>query len=101
MFDNPLHIAYFAHSLHRLHQHYQPLDVNRLTLVHFSVHALDLLGVWDDPEAVHAFRLNKSLIIEWIYSLQTTTMTSSCANKKEPMLIAIRPPIVVSKEEPF
>lgn len=26
------------------------LDTNRIALVHFSVHALDVLGVWDDEE---------------------------------------------------
>lgn len=78
-FDRPRHIAYFALCLRSLHQNYEKLDTNRLALVHFCVHALDLLGVWDDPGAVLVLRLNKSLIIEWIYSLQVTTGTGTTA----------------------
>ena len=51
---------------------YESLDTNRMTLVHFCVHALDLLGVWDDDQDVlrQELQLDKVLIIEWIYSLQ-------------------------------
>ena len=43
------HIRYFAKALHRLSApYYAQVDTNRLTMIHFAVHALDLLGVWDD-----------------------------------------------------
>lgn len=47
-FERELHIGYFASALRGLPPPYAKLDSNRLTLVHFAVHALDLLGVWDD-----------------------------------------------------
>jgi geranylgeranyl transferase type-1 subunit beta len=73
--NRPRQIAYFASSLKALPGGYGKLDTNRLTLVHFAVNALDLLGVWDDDNddsaeyrATH--NLNKQDIIDWIYSLQ-------------------------------
>jgi geranylgeranyl transferase type-1 subunit beta len=62
-FDRERHIQYFSHSLRQLPDAYAKLDTNRLTLVHFCVHALDLLGALEthvDPQQV----------INWIYSLE-------------------------------
>lgn len=85
-FDRHRQIAYFAASLRQLPNAYSKLDTNRLTLVHFCVHALDLLGVWDNDDddddsssrqLQQSFGLNKEAIIEWIYALQTITAASS------------------------
>ena len=82
-FDRARHIRYFSQCLRQLPQQYESLDTNRLTLVHFSVHALDLMGVWDDNDddtddarisqgslLRQELQLDERLIIEWIYSLQ-------------------------------
>ena len=72
-FDRPRHVAYFAAMLRQMPSAYGKLDTNRLTMLHFCVHALDLLGVWECAQTQQAFKLNKESIIEWIYALQTTT----------------------------
>ena len=72
VFDRERHIKYFAHHLVQLPYPYSSLDTNRLTLVHFAVHALDMLGVWDDDATVQTLGLNKQHIIDWIYGLQVT-----------------------------
>lgn len=73
-FDKERHVAYFISSLRHLPRGYCKLDTNRLTLVHFAVHALDLLYIWDihDNELQERYGLNRQEIIDWIYSLQTT-----------------------------
>lgn len=71
-FDRDRHIKYFSHHLLKLPFPYSSLDTNRLTLVHFAVHALDMLGVWDDDDLVQKLGLNKQQIIDWIYGLQVT-----------------------------
>ncbi len=69
--DKESHVRYFASSLHGLPAPYSSLDTNRLTLIHFAVHALDLLGVWEDLEIQQHHGLSKERIVEWIYqSLQ-------------------------------
>jgi geranylgeranyl transferase type-1 subunit beta len=70
LFLKDRHIRYFASALHNIPAPYAKLDSNRLTLVHFATHALDLLGVWDDPEMLETLKLKPNCIIEWIYSLQ-------------------------------
>ena len=65
-FARERHIRYFSHCLRQLPDDYQKLDTNRLTLVHFCVHALDLLGALEEQVDVEA-------IIEWVYSLQQLT----------------------------
>lgn len=70
MFDRQLQIGYFSYCLRSLQAAYGKLDTNRLTLAHFCVHALDLLGVWEDDDLQRAMRLDRQGIIEWIYSLQ-------------------------------
>jgi geranylgeranyl transferase type-1 subunit beta len=79
-----LHVRYFASCLRRLPAGYSSLDTNRLTLVHFCCHALDLLGYWDpnassgddddddddndgNDNEKECLRRN---VIDWIYSLQ-------------------------------
>ena len=67
-------VGYFAYCLRKLPCPYGKLDTNRLTLVHFAVQALDLLGgIWDNDDMLFQLRLNKQSIIEWIYALQITT----------------------------
>ena len=82
-FDRHRQIGYFAASLRQLPSPYCKLDTNRLTLVHFCVQALDLLGVWEDEHLQISFGLSKQSIIAWIYSLQTTASaeggTSGCS----------------------
>ena len=74
-FDRQLQIGYFSYCLRQLPGAYGKLDTNRLTLAHFCVHALDLLGVWDQQAAdvQRALGLNKAGIIEWIYALQVVS----------------------------
>jgi prenyltransferase beta subunit len=85
-FNKDRQIKFFASSLHQIPEPYAKLDTNRLTLVHFSVHALDILGVWDedkDEDDKHTYsqgqqrkssilqtryQLSPTRIIEWIYS---------------------------------
>jgi len=64
---------FFAYFLRTLPVQYESLDTNRLTLAHFCVQALDLLGVWDDSalQLQQQLTLDKTVIIEWIYSLQS------------------------------
>jgi geranylgeranyl transferase type-1 subunit beta len=69
-FNYELQIAYFANCLRQLPEGYSKLDTNRLTLVHFAVHALDLLGAWEAAELQAKYGLNPASIIDWIYSLQ-------------------------------
>jgi geranylgeranyl transferase type-1 subunit beta len=69
-FDRPRHIRYFAHSLKSLPAAYAHLDTNRLTLCHFAVHSLDLLGVLGDDDLLTALGVRKDTIVDWIYSLQ-------------------------------
>ena len=70
-FDRERHVKYFAHHLLHLPYPYSSLDTNRLTLVHFAAHALEMLGVWDDDDVLtNQLGLNKQVIIEWIYNLQ-------------------------------
>jgi geranylgeranyl transferase type-1 subunit beta len=68
------HVAYFASALEGLPGAYAKLDTNRLTLVHFATHALDVLGVWESPELLERYQvISKHHIQEWIYSLQLPT----------------------------
>lgn len=65
-FDKESHVRFFASSLHHLPAPYVSLDTNRLTLVHFAVHALDMLGVWEDEEIQERHGLSKERIVDWI-----------------------------------
>lgn len=68
--DRQRHMRYFAHSLKSLPSAYAHLDTNRLTLVHFAVHSLDLLGALDDDNMLQKLNIDKADIVNWIYSLQ-------------------------------
>jgi len=61
-FDKERHIRYFAHCLRQLPGAYTSLDTSRLTLVHFAVQALNLLGALD--------KVNPNKVVEWIYFQQ-------------------------------
>ena len=69
LFDRERHIKYFAHHLVQLPYPYSSLDTNRLTLVHFAVHALDLLSpnLWDDASKTRQgeLGLDKHSIIKY------------------------------------
>ena len=71
--DQERQVAYFAYCLRKVPMPYAKLDTNRLTLVHFAVHALDLFGIWQNEAAQLKLRLNKAALIEWIYALQVTS----------------------------
>mmetsp|Transcript_2360 Transcript_2360/g.6854 ORF Transcript_2360/g.6854 Transcript_2360/m.6854 type:complete len:402 (+) Transcript_2360:54-1259(+) len=76
-FDRPRHIRYFAHSLKALPAAYAHLDTNRLTLCHFALHSLDLLGVLDDEDLMEQLEIRKDEIVDWIYSLQVLPSSPS------------------------
>jgi len=75
-FERTRHIRYFTNCLQSLPEQYTAADTNRLTLVHFCVQSLDILGCLPthpnccgnvDEEVI----LDNQAIIEWIYGLQT------------------------------
>lgn len=74
-FERLRHIRYFTTSLANLPKQYSSADTNRLTLVHFAVQSLDILGVLPQQnvcgDAENEVYLNRDEIIEWIYGLQT------------------------------
>ncbi|KAL7472810.1 hypothetical protein ACHAXS_013176 [Conticribra weissflogii] len=85
-FERLRHVRYFSSSLRNLPSAYSSADTNRLTLVHFCVQALDILGVLpcDDGDGdgdAEAY-VDREGIIEWIYGLQTlpTTRPTSASN---------------------
>lgn len=67
-FNRDCHIRYFAHCLKQLPSQYSSLDTNRLTLVHFAIQALDILGSLPNQK-------EKKDIVQWIYKLQTPNGT--------------------------
>eukprot|EP00977_Amphora_coffeiformis_P007222 scaffold1569_cov171-Amphora_coffeaeformis.AAC.8 len=76
-FDRQLQIGYFSYCLRRLQGPYAKLDTNRLTLAHFCVHALSLLGVWDNEELQRTLCLDRQGIIEWIYAMQVVVVVDN------------------------
>lgn len=78
-FERLRHIRYFSNSLHNLPKQYSSADTNRLTLVHFCIQSLDILGVLPDYSGDEKLCrnvdeevfLNRDEIVEWIYGLQT------------------------------
>jgi geranylgeranyl transferase type-1 subunit beta len=82
-FDRNRHVGYFSQSLRSLPAGYGKLDTNRLTLVHFCVHALDLLGVWDDEALQAQLQLDKNAIIEWIYAMQVVIPTRTTSGSDD------------------
>lgn len=65
------HMQYFVRCLAKLPPRHAALDTNRLTMVHFAVQSLDMLGFFDTPENLETYSVRKDEIIEWIYNLQT------------------------------
>mmetsp|Transcript_32181 Transcript_32181/g.68096 ORF Transcript_32181/g.68096 Transcript_32181/m.68096 type:complete len:496 (+) Transcript_32181:31-1518(+) len=70
------HIRYFTNCLQNLPQQYSTADTTRLTLVHFCVQALDILGCLPDVNCCGDIEQNevyiyREEIVEWIYGLQT------------------------------
>mmetsp|Transcript_59974 Transcript_59974/g.70075 ORF Transcript_59974/g.70075 Transcript_59974/m.70075 type:complete len:417 (+) Transcript_59974:192-1442(+) len=78
------HIKFFTNCLSNLPAGYTSLDTNRLTLVHFCVQSLDLLGALDDDalgkngDENTSNLINKSNIIDWIYSLYDEDLGGFC-----------------------
>ena len=80
-FDRKRHIKYFSACLRYLPGAYDRLDTNRLTLIHFAVHSLDLLYALPShnsdqcltDEEMSQQIIQKQVIIDWIYSLQLST----------------------------
>mmetsp|Transcript_27241 Transcript_27241/g.55087 ORF Transcript_27241/g.55087 Transcript_27241/m.55087 type:complete len:603 (-) Transcript_27241:75-1883(-) len=95
-FERLRHIRYFSTSLRNLPSAYSSADTNRLTLVHFCVQALDILGVLpcddddgndndngdgkDDREAAAEAYVDREGIIDWIYGLQTLPTLTTTSN---------------------
>lgn len=71
-FHSHRHIQYFLYCLKGLPKQYVGLETNRMTLVHFCIQSLDILGFLDLEDDVHShYGFNKEHICDWIYSLQT------------------------------
>jgi geranylgeranyl transferase type-1 subunit beta len=81
-FERLRHIRYFTHSLRTLPKQYSSADVNRLSLVHFCIQSLDILGCLPggggggEEEIVcgtvnEDVYINRGEIIDWIYGLST------------------------------
>lgn len=71
-FHKHRHIQYFLYCLRGLPKQYVALETNRMTLVHFCIQSLDILGFLDLEEDIQShYGFNKRHICDWIYSLQT------------------------------
>lgn len=79
-FERLRHVRYFTGCLQRLPKQYSSADTNRLTLVHFCVQALDILGCLPESPGCCG-RVEEEVcvaadaIVEWIYGLQTVPTT--------------------------
>lgn len=58
------HIKFFQRCLHILPARYASLDTSRMTVAFFAISGLDIL------DALNVLEIDKSKIIDWIYSLQ-------------------------------
>jgi geranylgeranyl transferase type-1 subunit beta len=80
-FHRHRHIQYFLYCLQGLPKQYVGLETNRMTLVHFCIQSLDILGFLDLEEGVQSqYGFQKKHICEWIYSLQTIQKGSNSNN---------------------
>ena len=70
------HVRYFAVCCRGLPHQYTSMDTNRLTVLHFAVHALKLLGALD--------RIEVAPVVEWIYSLQVVPGARAAAGEAPP-----------------
>ena len=79
-FERLRHIRYFTNSLQNLPKQYSSADTNRLTLVHFCIQALDILGclpgVGCCGRVEEEVYISRNAIVEWIYGLQTLPATA-------------------------
>lgn len=82
-FERRRHVRYFAAYLRNLPRQYSSADTTRLSLVHFCLQALDILGCLpgDGPETCGEVGsgdvyIDRGPIVEWIYSLQTLPVRS-------------------------
>jgi len=76
-FKRVRHIQYFVKCLKTLPSKHAALDTNRLTMVHFAVQSLEILGFFDSQENLKTYSISKEEIIEWIYSLQVISSPQS------------------------
>ena len=68
------HVAFFKRHLELLPQPYETADHQRMTLVYFSLSALDLLGALDSVDA--------DPIVEWVYAQQIfPSVESDCGEE--------------------
>lgn len=75
-FERTRHIRYFTNCLQSLPEQYAAADTNRLTLVHFCVQSLDILGCLPTHpnccgKVDQEVNLDTQAIIGWVYGLQT------------------------------
>lgn len=74
-FERRRHIRYFTNCLRNLPKQYAAADATRLTLVHFCVQSLDVLGCLPDADCCgrvdEDIYVDRAGIVEWIYGLQT------------------------------
>lgn len=83
------HIRYFSHNLRTLPYQYATADTTRLTMVHFCIHALDILGALPDSYGECCGSIGgedgqivipRDAIVNWIYGLQTLPVLASNAD---------------------
>ena len=75
-FERTRHIRYFTNCLQSLPEQYAAADTNRLTLVHFCVQSLDILGCLPTHpnccgQVDKEVNIDTQAIIDLIYGLQT------------------------------
>lgn len=74
-FHRNRHIQYFLQCLKGLPKQYASLDTNRMTLVHFCIQSLDMLGFLDmDEDMQLQYGFDKKHICNQIYTLQTVRL---------------------------
>ncbi|KAJ0103595.1 hypothetical protein Patl1_06334 [Pistacia atlantica] len=61
-FDRERHVAYLEMMYQMLPHYYQKQEINRITLAHFAISGLQLLGALD--------RVDKEAVSNWVLSLQ-------------------------------
>ena len=88
-FERLKHIRYFSHNLRTLPYQYATADTTRLTMVHFCIHALDILGALPDSYGECCGSIGgedgqivipRDAIVSWIYGLQTLPVLASNAD---------------------
>ena len=89
-FERRRHVRYFSSCLRNLPRQYSSADTTRLSLVHFCLQALDLLGCLpgDGPDTCGDVGsgdvyIDRGPIVEWIYGLQTLPVRSEGSSSSE------------------